>query len=119
MSSRGKHPRAQEIDRIAGLLQAAWAKAEPDHGVTLHPVSYIATFADMARAVVDDRYGPGSEPETRTRCPATSPGGSTDEGQLPRTGAQCGLDAGHDGEHSVLIASGSPWWPKPKEKTDG
>lgn len=55
MSTRSNHPYADEIDRIAKLLMAAWAKAEPDHGVTKHPVSYLATFVDMARAVVDDR----------------------------------------------------------------
>jgi hypothetical protein len=55
----------------------------------------------------------------RVRCPATSPGGTTRSGQLPRKGAQCGLDKGHDGEHNVLIESGSPWWPKPKEKRHG
>jgi hypothetical protein len=33
----------------------AWAKAEPDHPVTKYPVSYIATFVDMAKAVIEDR----------------------------------------------------------------
>lgn len=55
MSSRSNHPQRDEIDRVARLLMAAWAKSEPDHGVTLHPQSYIATFVDMARAVVEDR----------------------------------------------------------------
>src|SRR5690606_37447440 len=44
-----------EINRIARMLMDAWAKAEPSHAVTLHHVSYIATFVDMARAVVADR----------------------------------------------------------------
>lgn len=44
-----------EIDRVAKLLMDAWAKAEPDHNVTKYPVSYVATFADMARAVVEDQ----------------------------------------------------------------
>ncbi len=43
-----------EINRITEILMAAWAKAEPEHGVTLHPVSYIATFVDMAKAIVED-----------------------------------------------------------------
>lgn len=55
MSTRSKHPHAAEIDRIAKLLMDAWAKAEPDHNVTKHPVSYVATFVDMARAIVEDR----------------------------------------------------------------
>ena len=50
-----------EIDRIAKLLIDAWAKAEPDHRVTLYPTSYIATFVDMARAVVEDRFPGDSE----------------------------------------------------------
>lgn len=44
-----------EVDRVTLLLQAAWAKAEPEHGVTLHPSSYTATFVDLARTVLDDR----------------------------------------------------------------
>lgn len=48
----------------------------------------------------------------RTRCPARSPGGTTAIGTLPRAGAQCGLDEGHDGEHTVLISSGAPWFPR-------
>jgi hypothetical protein len=50
------------------------------------------------------------------RCPAKSPGGVTPEGRLPRKGTQCGLWKGHDGEHTVLIPTGAPWWPKPKPR---
>jgi hypothetical protein len=39
-----------EVDRIARLLMAAWEKAE---GKPVTP-SYVATFADMARAVLAD-----------------------------------------------------------------
>lgn len=53
-----QHPHVDEINRIARLLMEAWAKAEPNHGVTLYPCSYIATFVDMAKAVVEDRYPP-------------------------------------------------------------
>jgi hypothetical protein len=55
MSDRSKHPHADEIDRVTRLLMDAWAKAEPEHPVTKYPVSYIATFVDMAKAVVEDR----------------------------------------------------------------
>lgn len=55
MSARSRHPQAAEIDRIAKILMDAWAKAEPDHSITKYPASYIATFVDMARAVVEDR----------------------------------------------------------------
>ena len=64
MSMPSQHPRAAEIDRVARLLMNAWAKAEPSHGVTLHPTSYIATFVDMARAIVEDRYGRDDESVT-------------------------------------------------------
>jgi hypothetical protein len=50
------HPRRDAVNHLAKILMEAWAKAEPSHGVTLHPTSYIATFADMARAVVDAGY---------------------------------------------------------------
>jgi len=55
MSMRSNHPQRDEIDRIARILMDVWAKAEPEHGVTKYPVSYIATFVDMAKAVVEDR----------------------------------------------------------------
>lgn len=40
-----------EVNRVARLLCDAWEKAE---GKKVNP-SYIATFADMARAVIADR----------------------------------------------------------------
>lgn len=45
-------PSRESIDAVGRIMQAAWAKAEPDHGVTKFPASYWATFADMARAVL-------------------------------------------------------------------
>lgn len=44
------------------------------------------------------------------RCQARSPGGSTEDGQLPRKGTQCGLFAGHEGEHTIMIPSEAPWF---------
>lgn len=43
--------REVEVGRVARVLMDAWARAE---GKPVTP-SYIATFADMARAVVEDR----------------------------------------------------------------
>ncbi|CAB3654467.1 hypothetical protein LMG26685_02926 [Achromobacter mucicolens] len=40
------------VDTLARVLQTAWAKAEPDHSVTLNPTSYWSTFVDMARAAL-------------------------------------------------------------------
>jgi hypothetical protein len=40
-----------------------WARVEPEHGVTMCPVSYRATFVDMARAVVDDNIRRGLHPD--------------------------------------------------------
>lgn len=45
------------------------------------------------------------------RCRARSPGGSSDDGQLPAKGVQCGLEAGHDEDHTVFIPSNVPWAP--------
>lgn len=47
------------------------------------------------------------------RCPARSPGGVTNDGTLPRKGAQCGLPEGHDGEHTSLVPTGAPWAKQP------
>ncbi|WAL81349.1 hypothetical protein OYT13_15975 [Pandoraea sp. XJJ-1] len=41
-----------DINAVGNLLREAWEAAEPDHPVTLHPQSYISTFADMARAII-------------------------------------------------------------------
>ena len=43
---------SHDVDFLATVLKSAWDKAEPSHGVTLHPVSYWATFVDMARAAL-------------------------------------------------------------------
>jgi len=48
---------------------------------------------------------------TLKRCPVRSPGGVTPDGRNPRKGTQCGLEAGHDGDHTVLIPTGYPWAP--------
>lgn len=37
---------------LTNVLMDAWAKAEPDHGVTKHPASYVASFVDMAKAAL-------------------------------------------------------------------
>lgn len=41
-----------DINDVVQILRAAWAAAEPKHSITQYPESYIATFADMARAVI-------------------------------------------------------------------
>jgi hypothetical protein len=46
---------ANEVNRIAELLIDAWNKADPKSSVALHPTSYVATFADMAKAIIKDR----------------------------------------------------------------
>ncbi|MGN5376136.1 hypothetical protein [Sphingomonas hankookensis] len=40
------------VDDMSLLLMRAWAEADPRSTVAQHPVSYVATFADMARAVI-------------------------------------------------------------------
>lgn len=41
-----------EVDRLAIILMRAFGKAEPKEGISQHPASYVATFADMARAII-------------------------------------------------------------------
>lgn len=45
---------ADQVNAIAWTLMAAFYKAEPNSNITKHPVSFVATFADMARAVVSE-----------------------------------------------------------------
>ncbi|WP_251153737.1 hypothetical protein [Cellulosimicrobium sp. Marseille-Q4280] len=45
------------VDRIGIDLMLAWAKADPRSIVAQHPTSFVATFADMSRAVVDTHNG--------------------------------------------------------------
>ena len=55
MGNRGDlTPYMIEVNRIARLLMDEWAGVEPTHAVTLYHTSYIATFVDMAKVVVDD-----------------------------------------------------------------
>lgn len=66
-----------EINRLAEVLIEAWAKAEPNHNVTKFPSSYVATFADMARAVIAtntlaERVMPEQSVETLATKPSMS-----------------------------------------------
>ena len=47
----GREPDRDEVDRVARLLMAAWEQAEGQAPAA----SYVASFADMARAVIADR----------------------------------------------------------------
>lgn len=49
------------------------------------------------------------EEVTLRRCPAMSPKGATPSGEFPMDGAQCGMNEGHGGAHSLLIPTGFPW----------
>ena len=70
--------------------------------------------AETAQRLIAARIeslGTPKAPPAPQRCSVRSPGGSTEDGRLPREGTQCGLPAGHDGEHTALIPSGVPWFP--------
>lgn len=41
-----------EVAALAVVLFEAFKRAEPNHAITLHPASFMATFADMAHAVL-------------------------------------------------------------------
>ena len=51
------HRTHAEAGEIAALLLKTWQANDPKSGVALHPASYMETFLDMARAVVDEREG--------------------------------------------------------------
>lgn len=42
----------QRINSLARILMATWQKVDPNSNVSLHPASYTANFADMARAAL-------------------------------------------------------------------
>jgi hypothetical protein len=49
---------ATDVDRLAIFLMTAWGNADPArNAVSEHPVSFVATFADMARALLDADAG--------------------------------------------------------------
>lgn len=55
------------VDRVAIALMVAYGRAEPDDEFSKYPTSVVATFADMARAViaqfeVADRIPPATTP---------------------------------------------------------
>lgn len=41
-----------DVDLMGITLFEAFKKAEPDHPIVKYPASYVATFADMARAAI-------------------------------------------------------------------
>jgi hypothetical protein len=54
--------KSDQVDRVARLLIAEWERVEQ----RLVNVSYIATFVDMARAVIADRGRTSSSTEDAT-----------------------------------------------------
>jgi len=42
-----------EVDQLAIVLMQAWGKAEPQSSISQNPASYVATFVDMAKAIVE------------------------------------------------------------------
>lgn len=47
-----------DVNFIASTLMDAWKHAEPHHGVTANITSYVATFVDMARAIINTHVAP-------------------------------------------------------------
>lgn len=62
-----------EVDRLAITLMRAFGKAEPKEGISQHPASYVATFAEMARAVIAS--APAGDGELPDRLPGHWDGG--------------------------------------------
>lgn len=89
-------PRCTEARALAEAYRIGAAEAQ---GIIAKRIEDIGGRAKTATAELQ-------------RCQGRSPGGSTSDGQLPTKGTQCGLEAGHDGEHSILIPSGAPWFPR-------
>ena len=92
----GAHdPDRDEVDRVARLLMAAWEQAEAQAPTA----SYVATFADMARAVIADRPSlspiaqPDSGSEIRSEIrsgiePGIEPGAALDASMVATPGAR-------------------------------
>lgn len=55
-------PGTSPVDSLARVLMAAWVKADPMSAVVEYPASYVATFVDMARAVIALRPAPTADP---------------------------------------------------------
>jgi len=68
-----------EVDRVARLLMEAWQQAE---GLPVS-TSYVATFADMARAVIADREAGRAELAVGGGSRGTRSGGRARGGRYP------------------------------------
>lgn len=55
----------KEINRIAILLLETWKQVDPQSSVALNDCSYLATFADMAKAIVDNQNTCAEEAEAK------------------------------------------------------
>ena len=66
-----------EVNRVAHLLFDTWKRVDPTSGVAKYPASYIANFADMARAIIADNHARAVEslavPPTPQRLPNLVP----------------------------------------------
>lgn len=112
---RDKHGIWPSMREIAESIGVSSTNAVHCHLVALKKKGLAAHRRNAARGWIALPL-PSTEHDELQRCEARSPGGSTDEGQLPAKGTQCGLPAGHDGEHCVLIPTGAPWFPRPDIK---
>jgi Tfp pilus assembly protein PilV len=45
--------RDKMIEALVDAMIAEWKRVDPSSGVAMHPTSYVATFADLAAAVLD------------------------------------------------------------------
>lgn len=49
------YTKPDELTRVTVILMKAWAEGDPNSGPSRYPASYVATFVDMARAIIADR----------------------------------------------------------------
>jgi hypothetical protein len=55
--------------RMAGVLLESYGKAEPDHNLSKYPTSFVATFFDMALALLDSEKVVWHDHTDKACCP--------------------------------------------------
>lgn len=71
------------MNRLIFLMMTTWGERDPHSSVSQHPASYVATFADMARAIVADGVV-AAEPEWEYEVTYSSTSTTTIDGHRLR-----------------------------------
>lgn len=89
LATASRFTKPDHLTRLVVLMMTTWGEKDPRSSVAQHPVSYVATFVDMARAILATHPEPQSEPsdeQVNAFIRAINAEGSVLRGEVARVG---------------------------------